>query len=227
MSIRVSRRAPKGAVAMVGLVAAAVALSGCSSLGSRTFGDPTTTASVPQSAPAANYSQPMPSSLGGPQNMVAESRFLPPANVGGGWNAPTNTAVQPAWNQPAAGYTQPMATAMKGTTRSGATRRTSAPAATTMTAAISQNHDCSSGLPGGIRKFTVVSYRGMPRRAKGRSLQALIAEREQSRGLLIAFEGPEGSGKTTQRKLLQRWLESRDQEVVSTRWASSFSFEIP
>ena len=111
MSIRVSRRAPKGAVAMVGLVAATVALSGCSSLGSRTFGDPTTTASVPQSAPAANYSQPMPSSLGGPQNMVAESRFLPPANVGGGWNAPTNAAVQPAWNQPAAGYTQPMATA--------------------------------------------------------------------------------------------------------------------
>ena len=111
MSIRVSRRAPKGAVAMAGLVAAAVALSGCSSLGSRTFGDPTTTASVPQSAPAANYSQPMPSSLGGPQTMVAESRFLPPANVGGGWNAPTNAAVQPAWNQPAAGYTQPMATA--------------------------------------------------------------------------------------------------------------------
>jgi dTMP kinase len=61
----------------------------------------------------------------------------------------------------------------------------------------------------------------MPRPAKVRSLQALIAEHEQSRGLLIAFEGPEGSGKTTQRKLLQRWLESRDHQVVSTRWASS------
>jgi dTMP kinase len=49
----------------------------------------------------------------------------------------------------------------------------------------------------------------------------LIAERDRSRGLLIAFEGPDGSGKTTQRKLLTRWLESRDHEVVSTRWASS------
>ena len=49
----------------------------------------------------------------------------------------------------------------------------------------------------------------------------LIAQREQSRGLLIAFEGPDGSGKTTQRKLLTRWLESRDHQVVSTRWASS------
>ena len=38
----------------------------------------------------------------------------------------------------------------------------------------------------------------------------LIAERETSRGLLIAFEGPDGSGKTTQRKLLKRWLESRE-----------------
>ncbi len=100
MSIRVSRRAPKGAVAMVGLVAAAVALSGCSSLGSRSFGDPTTTSSLPQSAPTS-YSQPMPASLGAPQNMTAETQFLPPANVGGGWNNPTTAATQPAWNQPA------------------------------------------------------------------------------------------------------------------------------
>ena len=101
MSIRVSRRAPKGAVAMVGLVAAAVALTGCSSLGSRTFGDPTTTGSLPQSAPAS-YNQSMPASLGAPQNMTAESRFLPPANVGGGWNNPAVAATQPmAWNQPA------------------------------------------------------------------------------------------------------------------------------
>lgn len=112
MSIRVSRRAPKGAVAMVGLVTAAVALSGCSSLGSRAFGDPTTTGSVQQTSPAS-ISQPMPASLGAPQNMVADNRFLPPANVGGGWNANT-AAVQPAWNQPATGFTQPgapMATA--------------------------------------------------------------------------------------------------------------------
>jgi dTMP kinase len=52
-------------------------------------------------------------------------------------------------------------------------------------------------------------------------LKKLIAERDRSRGLLIAFEGPDGSGKTTQRKLLKRWLESRNHDVVSTRWASS------
>ena len=54
-----------------------------------------------------------------------------------------------------------------------------------------------------------------------RRLKRLIAEREKSRGLLIAFEGPDGSGKTTQRKLLKRWLESKNHDVVSTRWASS------
>lgn len=93
---------------MVGLMAAAVALTGCSSLGSRTFGDPTTTSSVPPSTPAS-YSQPMPSSLGTPQAMVAENQFLPPANVGGGWNSqPAMT--QPAWNQSVqTGYVAPMA----------------------------------------------------------------------------------------------------------------------
>jgi dTMP kinase len=61
----------------------------------------------------------------------------------------------------------------------------------------------------------------MARTATARTLKQLIAERDSSRGLLIAFEGPDGSGKTTQRKLLARWLESRGDEVVSTRWASS------
>ncbi|WP_082092491.1 peptidoglycan DD-metalloendopeptidase family protein [Devosia epidermidihirudinis] len=110
MSIRVSRRAPKGAVAMAGLVVAAIALSGCSSLGSRAFGDPVTTGSLPQSAPTS-FNQPMPASLGAPQAMVAENQFLPPANVGGGgggnWN---QQPVQNSWNQPAqSGFTQPLA----------------------------------------------------------------------------------------------------------------------
>src|SRR5436190_24227986 len=61
----------------------------------------------------------------------------------------------------------------------------------------------------------------MARSQNGRRLSKLIAGREASRGLLIAFEGPDGSGKTTQLKLLRRWLESRDQQVVSTRWAST------
>lgn len=61
----------------------------------------------------------------------------------------------------------------------------------------------------------------MARTSKARRLRSLIAARERKRGLLIAFEGPDGSGKTTQRKLLARWLESRNQDVVSTTWGSS------
>jgi dTMP kinase len=61
----------------------------------------------------------------------------------------------------------------------------------------------------------------MARAADTRRLARLIAQRDQQRGRLIAFEGPDGSGKTTQRKLLARWLESRGHVVVSTRWASS------
>jgi len=61
----------------------------------------------------------------------------------------------------------------------------------------------------------------MARTVVARTLTQLIAEREGTRGLLIAFEGPDGSGKTTQRKLLKTWLESEGHDVVSTRWASS------
>jgi dTMP kinase len=53
------------------------------------------------------------------------------------------------------------------------------------------------------------------------AVERLIARRDKTRGLLIAFEGPEGSGKTTQRKLLRTWLQTRGRAVVSTRWASS------
>ncbi|WP_323015135.1 peptidoglycan DD-metalloendopeptidase family protein [Devosia sp.] len=99
MSIRVSRHAPKNAVAMAVLAIAAMTLSGCSSLGSRAFGDPVTTGSVQQSAPAS-LGQPMPASLGAPQTQVAEAMFLPPANVGNGWNsAPVS---QPMNSLPAA-----------------------------------------------------------------------------------------------------------------------------
>jgi dTMP kinase len=41
------------------------------------------------------------------------------------------------------------------------------------------------------------------------------------RGLLIAFEGPDGSGKTTQRKLFKTWLEAEGYEVTTTKWNSS------
>jgi dTMP kinase len=41
------------------------------------------------------------------------------------------------------------------------------------------------------------------------------------RGFLVAFEGPDGSGKTTQRKLFKTWLESEGYDVVTTKWNSS------
>jgi dTMP kinase len=58
-------------------------------------------------------------------------------------------------------------------------------------------------------------------RVAKKKIPALLAEREAKRGLLIAFEGPDGSGKTTQRKLFTRWLESQGHRVVTTKWASS------
>jgi dTMP kinase len=46
-------------------------------------------------------------------------------------------------------------------------------------------------------------------------------EGRRGRGLLIAFEGPDGSGKTTQRKLFKTWLVAEGYEVVTTKWNSS------
>src|SRR6266516_7378729 len=40
-------------------------------------------------------------------------------------------------------------------------------------------------------------------------------------GLLIAFEGMDGSGKTTQRKLFKEWLAGDGYEVTTTKWSSS------
>ncbi|HXA48893.1 MAG TPA: dTMP kinase, partial [Candidatus Acidoferrum sp.] len=52
-------------------------------------------------------------------------------------------------------------------------------------------------------------------------LSDLVKQREHKRGLLIAFEGPDGSGKTTQRKLFKGWLKSEGHDVVTTKWNSS------
>ena len=52
-------------------------------------------------------------------------------------------------------------------------------------------------------------------------LRALLRKQESRRGLLIAFEGPDGAGKTTQRKLFKTWLESEGHEVVTSKWSSS------
>lgn len=40
-------------------------------------------------------------------------------------------------------------------------------------------------------------------------------------GLLIALEGIDGAGKTTQTELLKKWMESHHHEVVVTKWNSS------
>ena len=48
-----------------------------------------------------------------------------------------------------------------------------------------------------------------------------IQKKGKDRGLLVAFEGPDGSGKTTQRKLFQKWLQTMGHEVVSAKWAAS------
>lgn len=89
MSIRVSPR-PRKTVAIAGMIVAAVALSGCNSLGSRPFGDPTVTGSAAQS-PSPTFNQPMPASLGAQQStQVAASQYLPPAPVGGGWSGGGN-----------------------------------------------------------------------------------------------------------------------------------------
>jgi len=80
MSNRVTGKTYRTA-AIVGLFAGATALSGCSSLGGLGF-DRTATGSVNSSAPM-NTSQQMPRTLSAPVT-VAESRFVPPANIGGG-----------------------------------------------------------------------------------------------------------------------------------------------
>lgn len=52
-------------------------------------------------------------------------------------------------------------------------------------------------------------------------LRDLLQSHEDKRGFLIAFEGPDGSGKTTQRKLFKEWLQSEGHQVVATKWSSS------
>jgi dTMP kinase len=44
-------------------------------------------------------------------------------------------------------------------------------------------------------------------------------------GLLIVFEGCDGSGKTTQRKLFKSWLKNINEDVVVTKWNSSPLFK--
>src|SRR6266498_1082335 len=54
-----------------------------------------------------------------------------------------------------------------------------------------------------------------------RAARAHFTDPTRRRGLLVAFEGPDGSGKTTQRKLFKTWLKSENYDVLTTKWNSS------
>ena len=60
-----------------------------------------------------------------------------------------------------------------------------------------------------------------PDKAEERRLREVIRRHEKNRGLLVAFEGPDGSGKTTQRKLFKAWMRSVGHETVTYKWNSS------
>ncbi len=60
-----------------------------------------------------------------------------------------------------------------------------------------------------------------PTAPSAQRLRALLHKQESRRGLLIAFEGPDGAGKTTQRKLFKTWLEGEGHEVATSKWGSS------
>ena len=53
--------------------------------------------------------------------------------------------------------------------------------------------------------------------------QSGIEERKE--GLLIVFEGSDGAGKTTQRKLFRTWLQNTGEAVTVTKWNSSPLFK--
>ena len=59
------------------------------------------------------------------------------------------------------------------------------------------------------------------RRTQRQRVRERFADPSRRPGLLVAFEGPDGSGKTTQRKLFKTWLKSEGYDVVTTKWNSS------
>ena len=48
--------------------------------------------------------------------------------------------------------------------------------------------------------------------------RAHFGDTSRPRGLLVAFEGADGSGKTTQRKLFKTWLKAEGYDVTTTKW---------
>lgn len=60
-----------------------------------------------------------------------------------------------------------------------------------------------------------------PAKLTAKRLCREIQKKGKNRGLLVAFEGPDGSGKTTQRKLFKEWLVGQGYDVTTTKWNSS------
>jgi murein DD-endopeptidase MepM/ murein hydrolase activator NlpD len=81
MSNRVTGKALRAA-ALIGIVAGAATLSGCSALGSRMFADKTVTGSTAVSAEGGSM-QPMPNALMPSSTRVAAGPFIPPSDIGG------------------------------------------------------------------------------------------------------------------------------------------------
>lgn len=82
MSNRVSNKALQ-AIALVGVIAGAAALSGCTALGSRALADKTVTGSTPRTVTQSNTMQPMPSALAPSSTRVAAGPYIPPSDIGG------------------------------------------------------------------------------------------------------------------------------------------------
>ncbi|MEQ1870581.1 MAG: dTMP kinase [Vicinamibacterales bacterium] len=58
-------------------------------------------------------------------------------------------------------------------------------------------------------------------KAPAERIRSHFADTSKRRGLLVTFEGPDGSGKTTQRKLFKTWLKSEGYSVRTTKWNDS------
>lgn len=70
--------------------------------------------------------------------------------------------------------------------------------------------------------FVMGEFKGFEKKRRaGDKWLKLLQKQESKRGLFIVFEGPEGAGKTTQRKLFKKWLQSEGHQVASTKSNSS------
>ena len=75
------------------------------------------------------------------------------------------------------------------------------------------------------KMYTMSKYNAMGFGINSASLENMMFSEESDPGLLIAFEGMDGSGKTTQQKLLKTCLEGNGEDVIVSKWNSSPLFK--